>query len=135
MKCEKEITHWVKIECFTKFGNGDLVEQFIWRDLRFELRNKYSWYFKYRAALLQVKYPKLYVDFTWGQEEARGDQIAISIENKRRAKQRKLTEYRNKLKLAEQEWNSIFPIADDPIYKAAVEKISRLQFEIDQMKK
>ena len=54
-----EVVHWVLIEVCKKYG--DKVEFIKWSDLPFSVRNKWDWYFKYRAALLQVKYPKYYV--------------------------------------------------------------------------
>ena len=33
------------------------------------VRNKWNWYFEYRAALLQVRYPKSSIEKTWGSKE------------------------------------------------------------------
>jgi hypothetical protein len=128
-QCVSDVVHYYIIKVFTKHGNGELVELIEWRELRWELRLKYDWYFKYRAALAQVKYPKYYIDTIWGHENAKGIQLEQIIENKKRAKKAKLTSLKNKLRIAKEEWNSLFPIEEDQLYKLAVDKISRMENE------
>ena len=60
--------HWVKIRAAEKQGDCDNKIVLTWKQLPFELRMKYDWYFKYRAALLQVQNPKWYVVLTFGSE-------------------------------------------------------------------
>jgi hypothetical protein len=60
--------HWVKIYAAEKQGQCDNKIVLLWQQLPFELRTKYDWYFKYRAALLQVQYPRWYVTMTFGSE-------------------------------------------------------------------
>lgn len=47
----------VKISAYIRLG-GDLIESHRYNDLPMKMVMKWSWYFKYRHALLQVKYPK-----------------------------------------------------------------------------
>ena len=119
-----------KITAITKY-NGDVVEQFNWEQLTWELRKKYDWYFKYRAALLQVKYPKYEILVTWGNEPAKDKTLEAIIKNKLISKKRKLTEYKNKLRKAESEWDSIFPIEDDFMYKRCKSRINYLECELE----
>jgi hypothetical protein len=81
--------------------NRDTVEFIQWSGLRWELRQKYDWYFKYRAALLQVKYPKHIVECVSGNEPAQGKTLKALREDKLRAKRSKITQFKNKLQQAE----------------------------------
>ena len=45
-----------------KIGS-DVIEFLIWKNMDFKLVFKWDWYFQYRAALLQVKYPKYRVEY------------------------------------------------------------------------
>jgi hypothetical protein len=121
--------HWVKIAVYKRQG-GDLVELLRWDDLRSETRTKWSWYFKYRAALLQVKYPKYYVDFAWGSVDAEGKTLEQIEWNILVARKRKISTYKNKLYSKVQEWDSMFPIEEDIPYQNTVAKIQELEYEL-----
>lgn len=123
-----DVVHWFTIKVINH--RREIVEFLSWSGLKWELRLKYDWYFKYRAALLQVKYPKFEVQTYWGNEPATGKTLEEIRQAKIRAKKSKITEYKNKLKKAELNWSSLFPIEDDIDYKKAVEKINRLEFEL-----
>jgi hypothetical protein len=124
----KEVVHYYHIKVIDK--NRDPVETLSWKGLRFELRCKYDWYFKYRAALLQVKYPRLEVQVWWGHEPATGKTLEQILRDKLRAKKAKITEYKNKIQKARENWNSIFPIEEDVFYQKALGKISKHEFEL-----
>lgn len=123
-----DVVHWFTIKVINH--RREIVEFLSWSGLKWELRLKYDWYFKYRAALLQVKYPKFEVQTYWGKEMATGKTLEEIRQAKIRAKKSKITEYKNKLKKAELNWSSLFPIEDDIDYKKAVEKINRLECEL-----
>src|SRR5690606_1187671 len=99
--------HYFNIKAIN--GNREIVEFLSWSGLRFDLRMKYDWYFKYRAALLQVKYPKFQIDVFWGNEPAQGKTLEQIRESKIRAKKAKITEIKNKLQKAKDNWSSLFP--------------------------
>lgn len=127
----KELKYWYLIKVKTKMG-GDTVEILRWENHRQHTFNRFRWYFKYRAALIQIKYPKYEVDCTWGNdfrlrtpEEAMKDKII--------GKKATLTKYRNLLKKAEDSWVDLFPIDSNPDYIKAVNKINRLQLELKQL--
>ena len=127
-----DVVHYYCIKVKNKkIGNGDIVEFLKWENLRFEMATKWKWYFEYRAALLQVKYPKFRVETSWGHESATGKHLEISLANKKRSKKAKITEYQNKLEKYKKQWNSIFPIEDDIAYQNAVKKIERLKAELN----
>lgn len=123
-----DVVHWFNIKVLNQ--KREVVEFLSWSGLKWELRLKYDWYFKYRAALLQVKYPKFEVQTFWGNEPAKGKTLEDIRKNKIRAKKSKITEYKNKLKKAEASWSSLFPIEDDIDYQKAVKKIERLESEL-----
>jgi len=127
-----EVVHYVVIKVYSKRG-GDLIEYYAWSNMKWQLRVKYDWYFKYRAALLQVKYPKYLVDLIIGNEPAKGKALEQIKADKLRAKKAKLTKYKNNLEKAKQSWASIFPIEEDQLYQKAVEKIKSLEFELNNM--
>ncbi len=121
-----DLVHFFIITVYRKYPNEEPVEFLHWKNLRFDLRVKYDWYFKYRAALLQVKYPKYLVETSWGHEIPEEKYLAQLRKNKIRARKAKITEIRNKIAQAEKEWNGLFPIKDDPIYIKACIKLKRL---------
>ena len=104
-----------------------------WSGLVFELRMKYDWYFKYRAALLQVQYPRYNVVTAWGAEPAKGKTLAKIQEDKAKAKKAKITEYENKLQKAKDTWSSLFPIEEDIYFIKALQKINKLKFELQSI--
>ena len=126
-----DVVHWFTIKVIN--SNREIVEFLSWSGLKWESRLKYDWYFKYRAALLQVKYPKFEVTTYWGNEPATGKTAEEIRSAKIRAKKSKITEYKNKLEKAKANWSSLFPIEDDNQYKRAVEKIKRLEFELQSI--
>lgn len=124
--------HWVIIKVHTKQG-GNLLQLHRWEDLRFELRTKYDWYFRYRAALAQVQHPRAYVDFRWGLSPASPKTEVQILKNRIRAKRAKITGYKNKLQRIAAEWDSIFPIEEDMPYQRTVCKINELERELQKM--
>lgn len=59
-----DVVHYVIIKVYG--SHREIVEVMRWDGLPFGTRTRFDWYFKYRAALLQVKYPRLDVVMTWG---------------------------------------------------------------------
>ena len=141
-----DVVHWVIIKVYDKRGGlGNLIELIEWQKLPFELRIKYDWYFKYRAALLQVKYPKYIVDFFWGNQPAQGQELDYIIKKKKTAQKAKITKSKNKLLAFQAEFESykksyskLFPIENEQEYKmfaASIElaenKIVKLEQELN----
>lgn len=126
---------------------GKLVELLRWDGLRWETRIKWDWYFKYRAALLQVKYPKYIVKVYFGQAPPSENTIEFQKQNKLRAKKAKLTKIKNNFSLYQNEFDKfksefseLFPIEESLIFKEYQsnfekfkEKINQLQFEINNL--
>ncbi len=87
----KPRSHWVSIRAFSRFGNGDLLENLYWGNMRFEIRTKYNRYFKYRAALMQVKYPKAHIDLQLGNQQPTGKTLVQILSNKLIRKKGRIT--------------------------------------------
>ncbi len=139
--------HWVSIVVRDKRGGlGKVVEFLKWDDMQFDLRMKYDWYFKYRAALLQVKYPKYIVDFASGNNPAKEKSLEFIQMNERKKKitalKTKISKSKSKLDAFTKEFHAycasykeLFPIKDQPEFKKYVESISFAESKIDKMKK
>lgn len=116
------------ISLYTEKWNGELVERLKWDNMTVQQHVKWNWYFNYRAALLQVKYPRYTIKHTWGQYIPDNTKaLEHRLKNLITAQKRKLTEYSNKLKRFDSEmkerienWTQLFPIEEDPKYKAAM---------------
>ncbi len=127
-----ERVHWVMIRVTTKLG-GELVEWIKWEGLPWAVRCKWGWYFKYRSALLQVKYPRYEVQMTWGNEPATGKSLQQILKQKISAKRGQLTKFRGLLHQARMNWTELFPIDHEPDYQKAVAKIERLEREYQEL--
>lgn len=125
-------SYFWSVKVYTCFGNGHLVERLYWGHYTFELFQRWKWYFQYRSALLQVKYPKYYVHTAWGPEPATKSREKI-LKNRIRAKKAKITEYSNKLKKFEDGYTEIFPISENEMYIKAKQKIERLKSDLIEL--
>lgn len=100
-----------------------------------EFALRWNWYFKYRAALLQVQNPKMYVELTTGGDWIDDDQGRINYRNKVIAKKAKITTYKNRLKEIESTWNELFPIKEDPKYINTIAIIEKEEKTLQEMEK
>jgi hypothetical protein len=137
-----DVVHWFNIKVLDK--KREKVEFLSWSGLKWELRLKYNWYFNYRAALLQVKYPKFQVQTTWGNEPATGKTLEEIRKSKISSKKATITKAKNNLSgyLGEFEhykksYIEIFPIEDQLKYQEFLQniallkdKVNRLEFEL-----
>jgi hypothetical protein len=126
----EDVSHWVSIKVQKKHGEKP-IEFFKWDGLSFELRKKYDWYFKYRAALLQVKYPRFEIILNWGHEFNKLPQAQLN--NKIQAKKGQITRYKNLLNDAKRNWNSLFPIEEDIDYNRCLDKIKKIEIELKKL--
>lgn len=120
---------WYTIELIRE-NPREIVKKMVWQGLRFELRLKYRWYFEYRAALLKVQNPRFTVQCTWGSESATGKTLHEMQKDRLRSKKAKVTEWTNKIRMAKESWNQLFPIEADEFYIKALAKLERLKHEL-----
>lgn len=118
--------YWVKVIMYKTNPSTPSIRLF-WDGFTFERFNRWRWYFEYRKALLQVQYPKMRTEITWGryEPETRTDrQIAAGrVLNLIRARKRKATEIQNKMKQAKESWCELFPIEQDAAWLKAQSKL------------
>lgn len=126
-----DVVHYFKIEVFY-LNPRRRIEVKVWDDMLWNVRIKWDWYFKYRAALYQVQNPKAVIEVTWGNYPASNKRSIEQIcKNKLIAKKRKLSTYINKLETYKSSWNSLFEIDQDPIYNQACKKIEKIKNELE----
>lgn len=135
------VTHWVVIKVRKSSPGGDLIQFIKWKDLRWELRTKYSWYFKYRAALAQVQHPKDHVEFVWDHETPSAKSLQDILQNKISAKQGQVTKWTNIIEKQRIHWKEFYSaelfqpnLDDDPKFKEIKAKLSRLIIELNELK-
>jgi len=58
---------YVTIKVYSR-PNRFILESKCWDGMRYDTRLKFDWYFRYRAALLQIKYPRAVVELYHGKE-------------------------------------------------------------------
>lgn len=108
-------------------------------DLPMSLRIKYDWYFKYREALVRIQNPKFYTDLIIVAYDAPIETIE-QIELKRakdklKAAKAKVTKISNRMELFKSEYNSSFPIQEDPIYIELLWYKIKAERELDKLLK
>lgn len=123
--------HYFIIKVFD--SHRTLIESKEWQNLYYHTLCNWRWYFDYRAALLKVKYPKYTVDTFWGHYPSHGPQKIDQLKNRIQSKKAKITEIKNKIKAVQDEWDEIFPLEDDLIYKQVISKLKRFESELSQM--
>lgn len=108
------------------------VEKLQWLFFTDKLCKRWKWYFKYRAALLQIKYPKYDVEIKYSTSDVKSQiQEMNIIERKISAKKRKVTEFFNKAEKVKMNHNELFPLEENPIYLTLknIEKTKRIELE------
>ena len=125
--------HWVRIKVMTKYGGGELVETLFWEGLPWHTRNRFTWYFKYRTALLQVKYPHYHVEMYWGNEDAEGKSLAHILKDRIAGKKRMITKITNNMELAKKHWDSLFPIEEDRLWILSANKLAKYKKELKEV--
>ena len=136
-----DFLHWVRIKVKSNHYR-ETVEQLYWDRLPFNLRMKYNWYFKYRAALLQVKYPKYEVEFLWGKEtltsrediERMKQRQEISIKSKKTKATNVLNKALFDFNIWKQNYSELFPIETHPEYIEFTKAIENINQKINNLK-
>lgn len=132
------VTYWVKIVVLN--SKYETIEIYLWDNLPYKIRLKYDWYFTYRAALLQVKYPKFSVRLFGDKIKAQGKAFEDLKKSKIQSKKAQITKAKNKLDQYKIEfenfknnYSKIFPIEDENEYKVFIESIDLAQSKIEKL--
>ena len=118
-----------------EYATGSVIEYWRWEGLRYDTFIRFLWYFEYRYALLRVKYPKNYIQHNQFTTELTEKSASDLLKSKISTKKRKITEFENKLLMAENGWQQLFPISEDALYIKAAGKIARLKVELGELEK
>lgn len=127
--------HWVKISIKDEKYNE--YPSLLWSGLPFHTRNKFDWYFKYRAALIIVNNPRFKVEITWGhklnislQEKERKDKV-----NAVRSSKALITKYTKQINEYVRNYNEIFPIEEDQRYQKAMCRLNQVKAKLIELEK
>lgn len=115
------------------YPNSGILERYNWDGFYHQQLIKQLWYFEYRYALLKIKYPRKGILNRSYSYEITPDKELILLNHKIKAKKGKITEISNKIKLAEKNWNCLFPIQDDVLYIQANNKLTKLKEELEAL--
>lgn len=111
-------------------SDAHLIKTF--NGLKFEIFNKYKWYFRYLTALHQIRHPKRLVElreFSY-QFVPTKDQETKRLKDLISGNKRILTLQLEKLEKLKSTWTQIFPIEDDERWKVAIDKVEKLRNKI-----
>jgi hypothetical protein len=107
--------------------HGPTVAFHKWEELPSHTFVRFMWYFKYRAALVRVKYPKAIITFNAIREDRpKKDILEMRVERAKKscsAAKGQLTKVETALKEAKDNWKEIFPIEQHPKWKRTIEKV------------
>jgi hypothetical protein len=121
----------VTISAWAKRQDPEPIERLTWV-FHAHIYARWEWYFRYRAALMQVKYPKAHVSFsvTSYEEDTRSElQHALYEEVKRR---RQITRIKNRFSAAVQLWRmndplGLTPIEEHPNYDMFTDRLMHME--------
>ena len=134
MELAPPLMHWHQIKVYkSDVPHGEVKESLFWNGLSMEQMNKWRWYFIYRAALLQVKYPRLRVEHQWGSSPAEGKSLINALISRRSFYAGRITMWSRKIREAEQEWNELFPIQEHALYQKAIAKLQATREELKRI--
>lgn len=111
---------WVVLEAHKKgFHASDPERLMKWEGLTFQQRMRWEWYYRYRAALLQVEHPRWLIELRHGRVEVtmtEAEKAAQRLENKIRKAKADLTQATNRIERYKAEYRGMFAIEEDGLY-------------------
>lgn len=94
-----------------------ILEEIVYEKTNYHFNRRWKWFYKYRQALLQIKYPKANVEILYETVSVQSyEQQSHLLKNKIIARKRKITEFENRIKRFENEYVDLFPIVENPVY-------------------
>lgn len=125
--------------CYVKlhrlpFFASDSKLVFTWDNYTFSQYMRWKWYFRYRAAMLQVQHPKQAVEiieFHWNLSDKEIEKIAYK--NKLVAARATLTKLEDKVAAFVANWNLLFPYENEPSYQAALLRIEAQKVKVQEL--
>ncbi|PXW06484.1 hypothetical protein C8D70_12516 [Chryseobacterium sp. CBTAP 102] len=136
---ENNSIYFFEATVYTKKFGGVFIEKKYWYGYNIDWFQKWNWYFKYCAALLQIKYPRYDVDIKWG---AKKPELVedFNILKQRKAKQdittckRMITKYENAiLQYKEIEQLKLIPDWENPKYLKALTTLDKYKDRLSEL--
>lgn len=136
---ESSPIYFFEVTVYTKKFGGVFIEKKYWSGYNIEWFQKWNWYFKYCAALLQIKYPKYDVDIKWG---AKKPELVedFNILKQRKAKQdittckRMITKYEKAIsQYKEIEQLKLIPDWENPKYLKALTTLDKYKHRLAEL--
>ncbi len=107
-----------------------------WSNLKLVQMTKYAWYFRHRAALLQLANPRKHVSFSITKTHTKSDQRASlvrTITNKITNAKGKLTKATLKLNAIQESWTELFPIESHPKFVEIQQELSNRRTRLAEL--
>ncbi len=133
-------TFCIRISVHSKISrcNNSVIEKKEWLNMPNHVILKWMWYFKYREALLRIKYPHYYHSWTQWQIDPEG-RTAIEMEKHQRKRdiitaKRMITKCKNAIGLYEEEENAkLLPNWEYEPYLKVCDKLVRYQLRLNEL--
>lgn len=127
----------VRITAHKNNSGGDIIESIEWRNNTPQHHIRWYWYYRYRAALMQVKYPKDKIVFEQWETKPIGktqkQMQIISLKNDIKTCRRMITKCNNGLERFEkQEKQKLLPDWENEGYIKVKEKRNSYQRKLDK---
>lgn len=130
---------YATIDLRTKKFGGEHITRMRWDGYNLNWLMKWMWYFRYRAALLQVQNPKLYVELNTGSYKTQDpvDEKTLRLRKLKKditTAKRMITKLTNAIaKYQEQENKTLIPDWENPQYLKAVEKLGKYKDKLEKL--
>jgi len=113
-----------------------VIATLYWGNLPFKIYYRWFWYFKYRAALYQVKYPRAVVTSTYGMQKGNVNPHCKKkfLENKIVAAKRNITMYENRIKKFGESYNELFPMDEHDNFKELKRRLENSKKRLEDLK-
>lgn len=111
---------------YTKKFGGEFIEKKYWYGYNIEWFQRWKWFFNYRSALLQIKYPKYDVDIKWGTKKPELVEDFVILRERKAKKdittcKRMITKYQNAIsQFVEIQNKTLIPDWENSKYQKAI---------------
>ncbi len=104
-------------------------------DMTFDFFMKWKWFFEYRAALLRVKEPRAYIEYSHGSYEyiIPKEIYRVKLENMIRAAKSQRTQVSRAIRDARNNWNEMFPIEEHPKWGKTLAKLQYYEKRLNDL--
>lgn len=128
----------VTVSVRVKRQYAEHVEKIVWRGMSFQHMQRWEWYFRYREALLRVRYPRHYIEYgVYSYMPAGSESVNMDAHRLALAK-RQLTKFRLKIADKREQWLRSDPmgltrIEDTPNWLKVTERLEVLESNVNAL--